>query len=56
MAFTKDHKLRYKISKQEALDLLFPGENLDALDIETIQIDSEDNSFVVAEKARESVQ
>ena len=55
MAVTKDHKVRLRITKQEALELLFPGENLQSIEIEYFGLDPEDQSYVVAEKVREAV-
>ena len=49
MTVQKKQKLKFRIGKQEALDLLLPSEGLDSIDVEFIQLDPSDQSYIVIE-------
>jgi len=51
MTVQKIQKLKFRIGKQEALDLLLPSEGLESLDVESIQLDPSDQSYIVIELA-----
>ena len=49
MVVQKKQKLKFRIGKQEALDLLLPLEELSSVDVESIQLDPSDQSYIVIE-------